>query len=220
MDWIDIIKPLSTVLSSSINKSQQHQEKNCWECRELNPGLLGEKQVCYLRAMHPSLISFVCDQSAEPRNQPTRLRSLALVFLKVSTVIVNNVSTWKETGTNSFQKVLICFLLVFMTQDLFDQNQISFELKKVKGNKRRWLIFCSKWYRNNKTIMKLLSPQLNKNNPGLFLGGGGLSGRIGKSRERCTLVRTMRILFDSYHWKYIMSNSTLLYPLANFTLKT
>ena len=37
---IDIIKRLSTVLSSVINKSQQHQEK---KCRELSPGLLGEK---------------------------------------------------------------------------------------------------------------------------------------------------------------------------------
>ena len=28
---IDIIKPLSTVLSSAVNKSQLHQEKNSWE---------------------------------------------------------------------------------------------------------------------------------------------------------------------------------------------
>ena len=45
MGSIDIIKPLSTVLSSAINKSQQHQEKNSWEDQESNPGLLGEKQV-------------------------------------------------------------------------------------------------------------------------------------------------------------------------------
>ena len=44
MSLIDIIKPLSTVLSSVVNKSQQHQEKIYWESRELNPGLLGEKQ--------------------------------------------------------------------------------------------------------------------------------------------------------------------------------
>ena len=53
MGLIDIIKPLSTVQSSAINKSQQHQEKNSWECQELNPGLLGEKQICYIRAMQP-----------------------------------------------------------------------------------------------------------------------------------------------------------------------
>ena len=43
MDLIDIIKPLSTVISSAVNKSQQ------W--RESNPGLLGAKQernpLCY-----------------------------------------------------------------------------------------------------------------------------------------------------------------------------
>ena len=31
MASIDIIKPLSTVLSSALNKFQQHQEKNYWE---------------------------------------------------------------------------------------------------------------------------------------------------------------------------------------------
>ena len=51
MDSIDIIKLLSTVLSSAIKESQQHQEKNSWECWESNPGLLGEKQVCNLCAM-------------------------------------------------------------------------------------------------------------------------------------------------------------------------
>ena len=39
MGLIDMIKPLSTVLSSAINKSQQHQEKNSWERRESNPVL-------------------------------------------------------------------------------------------------------------------------------------------------------------------------------------
>ena len=53
MGSIDIIKPLSNVLSSAINKSHEHQEKNTLECRELNLGLLGEKQVCYLSAMYP-----------------------------------------------------------------------------------------------------------------------------------------------------------------------
>ena len=31
-----MIKPLSTVLSSDVDKSQQHQEKNSRECRESN----------------------------------------------------------------------------------------------------------------------------------------------------------------------------------------
>ena len=50
MGSIDIIKPLSTVLSCAINKSQQNQDKNSWECRESNLGLLSELQVCYLFA--------------------------------------------------------------------------------------------------------------------------------------------------------------------------
>ena len=53
MGWTDIIKPLSTVLSSVVNKSQQHKDKNSEECLELNLGLLGEKQVCYQRAIQP-----------------------------------------------------------------------------------------------------------------------------------------------------------------------
>ena len=53
MGLIGIFKPLSTVLSSAINESQQHQEENSWELRETNQGLLGEKQVCHLCAMQP-----------------------------------------------------------------------------------------------------------------------------------------------------------------------
>ena len=53
MDLIDIIKPLSTLLSSAINKSQQHQERNSWASRESNLGLLSETQVRYLCAMQP-----------------------------------------------------------------------------------------------------------------------------------------------------------------------
>ena len=46
-----MINLLSPILSSTIHQSEQHQEKNSWECWELNPGLLGEKSVCYLCAM-------------------------------------------------------------------------------------------------------------------------------------------------------------------------
>ena len=47
MGQIYIIKPLSTVLSSAVNKSQQNHEKNSWECKESKPGPLGEKQLYY-----------------------------------------------------------------------------------------------------------------------------------------------------------------------------
>ena len=53
MGSMDIIKPLSTVLSSTVNKSKQ-SVKNYWEHRESNRGLLCEKQVCYLCTMLPS----------------------------------------------------------------------------------------------------------------------------------------------------------------------
>ena len=54
MSSIDIMKPLSTVLSSAIIKSQQHQEKISKECRESNLGLLGEKQVCAMQPYSPT----------------------------------------------------------------------------------------------------------------------------------------------------------------------
>ena len=44
MGSIDIIKPQSSVLSSAVNKSQQYQEKNSWECRKSNLGQLGAKE--------------------------------------------------------------------------------------------------------------------------------------------------------------------------------
>ena len=46
MGLIDIIKPMSTVLSSAINKSLQHQEKNSWEH--------------YLCAMQPAQLFVYC----------------------------------------------------------------------------------------------------------------------------------------------------------------
>ena len=53
MGSIDIIKCLSTVLSTAINKSQQHWKKNYWERGDSNPRLLGEKIERHLCAMHP-----------------------------------------------------------------------------------------------------------------------------------------------------------------------
>ena len=62
MGSIDIIEALSTLLSSAANKSLQHQEKNSWDCQELNLGPLGEKQECYLCAMQspkPSAVALL-----------------------------------------------------------------------------------------------------------------------------------------------------------------
>ena len=47
MGSIDFIKPLFTLLSSTVNKSEQRGEKTSSECLESNPGhwLLGENAV-------------------------------------------------------------------------------------------------------------------------------------------------------------------------------
>ena len=57
MGSIDISKALSTLLKvgPSINPSdiEKFQRHFLGECQESNPGLLGEKQECYLCATHP-----------------------------------------------------------------------------------------------------------------------------------------------------------------------
>ena len=64
--------PLSTVLNSAINKSQQHHEKNYWEHRELNPEPLDENQDCNLCAVQPHvLIKPFCAYNFEAKNQLT-----------------------------------------------------------------------------------------------------------------------------------------------------
>ena len=52
---INFRENMSTVASSAANRTQKHQEKNSWHRRELNPRLLGEKQVCHLCAMNKKL---------------------------------------------------------------------------------------------------------------------------------------------------------------------
>ena len=55
MGSIDFFKPLFTILEPAplINLSNidNFSSEYVWECWETNPGLLGEKQVCYLCAM-------------------------------------------------------------------------------------------------------------------------------------------------------------------------
>ena len=93
MGSIDIIKPLSTVIISAINKSHQHQEKNYWEGWESNPGLLGKKQVCYLCALFHGLFSqtfplnkfwfsstFSWSQSFKRMIMPKRIQTLQMTF--------------------------------------------------------------------------------------------------------------------------------------------
>ena len=59
MGSIDIVKPLSSVLGSAVNKSRHNQEKNYLTHRESNPDLLGEKMSCLCYAAlltHTSLV--------------------------------------------------------------------------------------------------------------------------------------------------------------------
>ena len=80
MGLIGIIKHLSTALSSTINKAQQHQEKNYLEHRKLNSGLLGEKQVFYLCAIYTPF----------PHVLPMRVLSLHFIcFWSLLSFIVN-----------------------------------------------------------------------------------------------------------------------------------
>ena len=66
MGSIDIIKPLITTLRSAVNKSAQHQDKICRENWESNPGVLGEKRVCYICAMQPLLLTLWLQRMVKP----------------------------------------------------------------------------------------------------------------------------------------------------------
>ena len=76
MALFDMIKPLSTVLSSAVSNSQQHQEKNYWDCWELNPGRLGEKQGYYLCAMQPPMPNDISNCGIRNNGMVTRIGSL------------------------------------------------------------------------------------------------------------------------------------------------
>ena len=69
MGSIDIIKPLSTILSRDVNKAQQHQDKNSWERQESSMGLLDEKQECYLCAMQPPNVTHSLDELVPKMNR-------------------------------------------------------------------------------------------------------------------------------------------------------
>ena len=51
MASIDIIKSLSTVLSSAVNKPQQHKEKNLRNPENVTWGCWVRSKLCYLRAI-------------------------------------------------------------------------------------------------------------------------------------------------------------------------
>ena len=89
MDSIYIIKPLSSALQAVLSStSQQDHEKISWERRESKPGLLGEKQVCYLCAMqlHDTFRMFIAQSPRlvlwrHPRNAAAAATADPLIAL-------------------------------------------------------------------------------------------------------------------------------------------
>ena len=75
-----MIKPLSTVLSSAVNKSKQHQDKNSWEHRESNPGPLGEYQKCNFCARQPPCVSIFASVQSFPAVKEWRSSEVAFVL--------------------------------------------------------------------------------------------------------------------------------------------
>ena len=73
MRTIDIIKPLSTVLSSAINKSRQHQDKKSWELLEASM-----LQLCYTAPSSSILFSGLSAKASAARchGAPRRRRLL------------------------------------------------------------------------------------------------------------------------------------------------
>ena len=97
MGTIDIIKRLSTLISSAVNKSQQHQDKNSWECRESNPGLLGEKQVCHLCAMQaPQIVTWSLTIFGTAWLESAKQDGHRLLLVTVQPKVENDVSRTDE----------------------------------------------------------------------------------------------------------------------------
>ena len=100
MGSIDIIKPLSTVLSSTVNKCQLHQEKNLWECRESNPGcwVRGSSMVplCYAA----SLIYVIFTISTTTSTSTTLL--CWLLFAKILPFFVSIFLQFEPNSLNLF----------------------------------------------------------------------------------------------------------------------
>ena len=103
--WVRLTfyKLLSTVCIA-VNKSQQHQEKNSWECWETVPGLLGEKQVGYLFALKPLPLHLTLWRSF------TAESNFSCVTLSVANkkVTKNNCKSHCLPGTHSGRGVFLC----------------------------------------------------------------------------------------------------------------
>ena len=67
---------MSNVLSSAVNRSQQHQEENSWERLESNLGLLGKKQECHLK----------CDAHKIPKEHSSWNAMLDILMVRKSGV--------------------------------------------------------------------------------------------------------------------------------------
>ena len=104
MGSISIIKALSTIRSSDINKSQHHLENNYRQSWESNPVQLVEKQVHYLWAIQPKpqKSKIFRQESQLPWNSPHQERSrrwpTPLVSRGASTRPSSATWTWRSGG--------------------------------------------------------------------------------------------------------------------------
>ena len=127
MRLIDIIKPLSTVLSSVVSKSELHVEKNSSKRQELSLGLLFAKHECYplCYAASPIQIKIFHKNTLDKRMTYSFLirgtewfiifrgavgGTKADALLAASTVLTFDITTqiWKKEGNNkkTFFRVL------------------------------------------------------------------------------------------------------------------
>ena len=74
MGLINIIKPLSTVLRSAINKSQQHQEKNSWNVQNWTRGCCVGSKKCQACTMQLPRLARSLKRTQELQGQVPELR--------------------------------------------------------------------------------------------------------------------------------------------------
>ena len=113
MGSIDIIKFLSTVLSTTVNQSQQHHQKNYWESRESKPTPLGAKQERY-----PSCYAVPCADCTLQQPYSLHYMPLGLSVLDVTGRLVfpscckkflsSNLAFQQDKGCNEWLKYLNC----------------------------------------------------------------------------------------------------------------
>ena len=143
--WLKLIKPLSTVLSSAVNKSQQHQEEHSWERWESNPGLLGEKQGCYLRAMQSPPQKKKRGNVLGLVNMKSKTASMLAIFMaarlrKKTPRIVSKgferVRAFRSSSGSSRSKMDLHFRILEWNRNTTCHNSLHIDLGEAYGGHR------------------------------------------------------------------------------------